>query len=232
MWLQCIMVYFLILSEERLVSGPRLRWISLPPGATVGAKWWECGAALWCWCADTGSWCSPHGLYTDGHLSPTLQQQILCSDVMRSCMRSALHAYLYIYTRVCAGVRFVLLIASAFCRLEEGQRRGVRGGSCNSEWTALHWQDKIRIDRPITASLQKQQRQKGGREGGRRREGDKKEEVGWREKRMRCKRKRRERGRCRGSGQRGGEEVEWCRERAGGLITRNEGRAQTRGGEV
>lgn len=40
------------------------------------------------------------------------------------------------------------------------------GGSCNSEWTALHWQDKIRIDRPITASLQKQQRQKEG-EGGR-----------------------------------------------------------------
>lgn len=31
---------------------------------------------------------------------------------------------IYIYTRVCAGVRFVLLTASAFCRLEEGQRRG------------------------------------------------------------------------------------------------------------
>lgn len=46
------------------------------------------------------------------------------------------------------------------------------GGSCNSEWTALHWQDKIRIDRPITASLQKQQRQKGGREGGGEKEGE------------------------------------------------------------
>lgn len=30
---------------------------------------------------------------------------------------------IYIYTRVCTGVRFVLLTASAFCRLEEGQRR-------------------------------------------------------------------------------------------------------------
>ena len=38
----------------------------------------------------------------------------------------------------------------------EGERE--EGGSCNSEWTALHWQDKIRIDSLITASLSKQQR--------------------------------------------------------------------------
>lgn len=35
----------------------------------------------------------------------------------------------------------------------------VWGGSCNSEWTALRWQEKIRIDSLITASPSKQQRE-------------------------------------------------------------------------
>ena len=60
---------------------------------------------------------------------------------------------------------FSLLIPSAFLLSERwgggfGEREIGRGGSCNSEWTALHWQDKIRIDSLITASLSKQQRQR------------------------------------------------------------------------
>lgn len=31
-------------------------------------------------------------------------------------------------------------------------------GQCNSEWAALRWRDKIRIDRPINAPLQKNSR--------------------------------------------------------------------------
>lgn len=34
------------------------------------------------------------------------------------------------------------------------------GGCCYSEWTALHWQDKIKIDSLITASQQKQPRRR------------------------------------------------------------------------
>lgn len=43
-----------------------------------------------------------------------------------------------------------------------GEEREIRKrrGSCDSEWTALHWQDKIRIDSLVTASLSKQQRER------------------------------------------------------------------------
>lgn len=54
---------------------------------------------------------------------------------------------------------------------ERGRKGGGRG-RCNSEWTALHWQDEIRIDRLITASLSKQRR-----EGGKIERGKKNEEV-------------------------------------------------------
>lgn len=49
-----------------------------------------------------------------------------------------------------------------------GEEREIRKrrGSCDSEWTALHWQDKIRIDSLVTASLSKQQRERERERGG------------------------------------------------------------------
>lgn len=49
-----------------------------------------------------------------------------------------------------------------------GEEREIRKrrGSCDSEWTALHWQDKIRIDSLVTASLSKQQRERKRERGG------------------------------------------------------------------
>lgn len=82
----------------------------------------------------------------------------------RHCMHLAAHVH-----SICAYTCIACLLNLPFVM---SKRQVVEdGGQCNSEWAALRWRDKIRIDRPINAPLQKQQREKEEREEGGRREG-------------------------------------------------------------
>lgn len=161
------MVYFLILSEERLLSGACLRWIS-PPCVTVAAKKEREGGVGGVWDGAGRVWCSSLMLVcrhwilmftvlvsrlTDIYLSPSNWRY-------RHCMHLAARVH-YTCTYTCMACLLNLPFVISKRQVEEEE-----GGQCNSEWAALRWQDKIRIDRPINAPLQKNSREGEEREEG------------------------------------------------------------------
>lgn len=157
------MVYFLILSEKRLLSGACLRWIS-PPCVTVAAKKERererARKAGRVWCGSLKLLCR-HWVLMFTTLVSRLTDIYLSASSWR--YRHCMHAYVhYICAYTCIACLLNLPFVMSKRQVEED------GGQCNSEWASLRWRDKIRIDRPINAPLQKtaeREKREGGRRG-------------------------------------------------------------------